>query len=58
MYNYMCINTYVYNMMTAAGSASTGLASAAAMLQSVFGFVLVLITNAIVKKIDSDSALF
>lgn len=54
----LVINTYVYNMMTAAGTASTGLASAAAMLQSVLGFVLVVTTNTIVKKIDSDSALY
>ena len=54
----LVINTYVYNMMTAAGSASTGLASSASMLQSVLGFVLVLTTNAIVRKIDRDSALF
>lgn len=54
----LVINTYVYNMMTAAGTASTGLASAAAMLQSVLGFVFVLVTNAIVKKVDNESALF
>lgn len=54
----LVINTYVYNMMTAAGTASTGLASAAAMLQSVLGFVLVVSTNAIVRRIDSRSALY
>lgn len=54
----LVINTYVYNMMTAAGTASTGLASAAAMLQSVLGFVLVVTTNAIVRRIDSSSALY
>lgn len=54
----LVINTYVYNMMTAAGTASTGLASAAAMLQSVLGFVLVVVTNAVVRKIDESSALF
>lgn len=54
----LVINTYVYNMMSAAGTASTGLASASAMLQSVLGFVLVVVTNAIVKRLDEDSALF
>lgn len=54
----LVINTYVYNMMTAAGTASTGLASAAAMLQSVMGLIFVVATNAIVKKLDDSSALF
>ncbi|MBP3360792.1 MAG: sugar ABC transporter permease [Clostridia bacterium] len=54
----LVINTYVYNVMTAAGTASTGMASAAAMLQSVLGFVLVIVTNAIVRKVDESSALF
>lgn len=54
----LVINTYVYNMMTAAGTASTGLASASAMLQSVLGFILVVTTNAIVKRVDESSALF
>lgn len=54
----LVINTYVYNMMTAAGTASTGLASASAMLQSALGFVLVLTTNTIIKRIDESSALF
>lgn len=52
------INTYVYNMLTAAGTASMGMASAAAFYQSVVGFVLVLVTNMIVNRIDPDSALF
>lgn len=54
----LVINTYVYNMMTAAGTASTGLSSAASMLQSILGFIMVIATNAIVNKIDADSALF
>lgn len=54
----LVINTYVYNMMTAAGTASTGLASASAMLQSALSFVLVVATNTIVKRIDENSALF
>ncbi len=54
----LVINTYVYNMMTAAGSASSGLSAAASMLQSVLGFIMVLSANAIVRKIDKDSALF
>lgn len=49
---------YIYNMLTGAGSASLGYSSAASFLQSVLGFILVVTTNAIVKKVESDSALF
>lgn len=52
------ISTYVYNMLTSAGTGSVGMASAAAFYQSIVGFVLVMTTNLIVRKIDSDSALF
>ena len=52
------INTYVYNKMTSGGVRSLGMSSAAAFYQSVVGFVLVLVTNMIVNKIDPDSALF
>ncbi len=51
-------NTYVYNLMTGAGAASTGMSAAASMLQSLVGFVLVLTTNKIVKKIDEESSMF
>ncbi|MDD6215120.1 MAG: ABC transporter permease subunit [Firmicutes bacterium] len=52
------INTYVYNMMIAAGTASTGMAAAAALYQSLVGFILIIVTNWWVKKYDPDSALF
>nr|QGT50942.1 sugar ABC transporter permease [uncultured Firmicutes bacterium] len=52
------INTYVYNMLTSAGSGSTGMASAASFYQSVVGFLLVITTNCVVKKIDPEKALF
>ena len=54
----LVINTYVYNLMTAAGGASMGMSSAAAMLQSIVGFIMVVSTNMIVRKVDYDSALF
>lgn len=54
----LVINTYVYNLMTAAGGASMGMSSAASMLQSIVGFIMVVSTNMIVRKVDSDSALF
>lgn len=52
------ISTYVYNMLTAIGAGSVGLASAASFYQSIVGFVLVMATNLIVRRIDPDSALF
>lgn len=51
-------NVYVYNLMTGAGGVSMGMSAAASMLQSVVGFVMVVATNMIVKKIDSESSLF
>lgn len=51
-------NTYVYNLMTGAGSASMGMSAAASVLQSVVGLIMVVGTNMIVKKIDEESSLF
>ncbi|MBC8081483.1 MAG: sugar ABC transporter permease [Gorillibacterium sp.] len=50
------IDTYVYNGLTRLGD--VGMASAASVYQSVIGFILVLSTNFIVKKINPDNALF
>ncbi|GGI44009.1 sugar ABC transporter permease [Paenibacillus marchantiophytorum] len=50
------IDTYVYRSLRVVGD--IGMASAAGLYQSFVGLVLVLITNRIVKKFDSDSALF
>ena len=50
------IDTYVYRALTQLGD--VGMASAAGVYQSVVGFVLVLITNIIVRKISPDDALF
>jgi putative aldouronate transport system permease protein len=52
------IDTYVYRMLRSAGSNSLGMAAAAGFYQSVCGFILVLTTNAIVKKIDPEKSLF
>lgn len=54
----MVMNTYVYNMMRGAGAAGSGLSAAASMLQSVLGFIMVVSANAVVRKIDRDSAMF
>ncbi len=50
------LDTYVYRAMTGLGD--MGMSSAAALFQSSIGFVLVIISNQIIKKIDSENALF
>lgn len=50
------LDTYVYRAMTGLGD--IGMSSAAALFQSSVGFVLVLISNFIIKRIDGDSSLF
>lgn len=50
------IDTFVYRQLRVLGD--MGMSSAAAFYQSVVGFVIVITTNAIAKKVDSDSALF
>jgi ABC-type polysaccharide transport system, permease component len=50
------IDTYVYRSL--AVNFNMGLGSAAGMYQSIFGFVLIMIVNTIVKKVSPDNALF
>lgn len=50
------IDTYVYRGLLKLGDIS--MSSAAGVYQSLVGFVLVLASNLIVRKIDSDKALF
>jgi len=50
------IDTYVYNALLVSGD--TNLASSAGLLQSVVGFVLVVSVNLLVRRLDSDKALF
>lgn len=50
------INTYVYNGLMELNDIS--MASAAGCYQSVVGFVLVVLANLLVRKIDPDNALF
>ncbi|MGI6634677.1 MAG: ABC transporter permease subunit [Christensenellales bacterium] len=53
------IDTYVYSNLTDGSAVSSvNFAAAAAFLQSIIGFVLVLITNYTVKRIDENYALF
>ena len=48
------LDVYVYKMLKAG---TTGMAAAAAFVQSVAGGITILIANAIVRKIDPDSAM-
>lgn len=50
------IDTYVYRGLM--NSNNIGMSAAAGLYQSVVGFVLVVVANLLVKKIDPDNALF
>lgn len=50
------IDTYVYRALTSAGG--IGKSSAAGVFQSVVGFVLVMASNAIVRKFSKENAIF
>ena len=50
------IDTYVYRALMDSNNIS--MAAAAALFQSVMGFLLVVSANALVRKIDKDNALF
>ena len=52
------ISTYTYNLMTGSGANTLGMASATSMLNSLVGFVLIIISNRIVKRLDSDGGVF
>jgi putative aldouronate transport system permease protein len=50
------IDTYVYRMLVE--STNIGQSAAVSLYQSIMGFIIVMITNAFINKIDPDSALF
>ena len=50
------IDTYVYSALI--GTNDAGLAAAAGLYQSLVGFVLILLANWLVRRIDPDSAIF
>ena len=50
------IDTFVYRALRQLGD--VGMAAAAGLAQSVIGFILVLVSNAVVRKIDPEKALF
>ncbi len=50
------LDTYVYRAMM--NSNSIGMSAAADLFKNSVGFVLIMIANTVIRKIDSDSALF
>ena len=50
------LDTYIYNGLTSTGD--LGMTAAAGLYQSTVGFVLVMITNGLVRRFDNESALF
>lgn len=50
------LDTYIFRALKTSGE--LGMSSAAALFQSTVGFVLIMIANKIVSKVDSDNALF
>ena len=50
------VDTYIYRALI--NMNDVGRSAAGGLLQSVLGFLLVVVTNFIVNKIDSDSAIF
>ena len=50
------VDTYVYRSLTSMND--IGMSSAASFYQSIVGFVMVIIANMVVRKIDRDQAIF
>ena len=50
------LDTYIYRTLISTGD--VGISSAVGMLQSVVGFILIVTVNAIVRRIEEDSAMF
>jgi putative aldouronate transport system permease protein len=50
------IDTYVYRTLVNVGD--IGMSAAAGLYQAVIGFVLVLVSNLIVRRIDVEKSLF
>ncbi len=52
----LVIETYVYQTFLAMGD--IGMSSAAGLYQSIVGFILVLVSNLVIRKISPDNAIF
>ncbi len=49
------LSTYTYNLMMGSGAGSMGMASAASLVQSIIGFLMVIGANKLVKVIDKGN---
>ena len=52
------LDTYIYRTLTSSSSANYSMSTAAGLLKSVIGMILIITTNGIVKKLDRSSSLF
>jgi putative aldouronate transport system permease protein len=52
------IDTYVFRSLVGAGQFNFSMGAAVGFYQSIFGLILVLVVNMVVRKIEPDSALF
>ena len=50
------IDTYVYR--TLMSTHSEGMSTAASLMQNIIGFICIMVTNTIVRKVDKESSLF
>jgi putative aldouronate transport system permease protein len=53
----MVVDLYVYNALTASNG-NIGMSTAAGLLQNIIGFVCIMGSNYLVRKVDPDSSLF
>jgi putative aldouronate transport system permease protein len=54
----LVIDTYVYNILVSPLQSDLGMATAAGLYQSLVGFVLVLLSNGLIRKLNKENALF
>jgi putative aldouronate transport system permease protein len=52
------IDLYVYHALTGSSGGTIGMAAAASFYQSIFGFVLIVCANWVVRRVSPDQALF
>ena len=50
------LDTYIFRALKTSGE--IGMSSAAALFQSTVGFILIMVANKIVSKVDNENALF
>ncbi len=50
------IDTYVYRGLMKTGD--VGITTATGLLQSTVGFIMIMLTNAIIRKVDKENSIF